>query len=640
MKRKVFLIVASLLLCGTIFAQDFHWSDFNYHNFTSHMNITGRVYLDGVLQQDRGDIEVAAFVGDELRGTKFLVQPYPNSNLGYFIWAAAYYNTTGETFTFKAFDHASGIEYDICPTQLTGIEGDYGSVNEPVNMYFTTSHVPFVGPTYPWTPSTEYSGEGMTVVAQIQINGELLTSANWEVGAFCNGECRGTCDGLDDWTEDDLGFFAFMTIVGNDGDVIEFYLYDKTNEEIYEAICATTVDMVNGGELGIDIFGGDIFVLDFVTEHTFTKTIKAYNGDSGYYLVASPVGEVSPEAVTNMLSNSYDFYYFDQEQTLEWINYEDTDDGGYNMLAGKGYLYANSQTVTLTFKGYPTYNEADVTLTKSSNSNVEFQGWNLVGNPLAEPAFIGSRAYYRMSDNENGGNEIVPATIGAAIAPMEGIFVIANNDGENLTFSSEAPNKEASLMMNISRNRGSVIDRAIVRFGNDGTLPKFMINSNHTKLYIPQDTQDYAVVSANADGVMPVNFKAAENGTYTFSVNAQEISFRYLHLIDNLTGTDTDLLATPSYSFNANTTDYASRFKLVFITGNADEDDITFFNGSQWVINNEGHATLQVIDVLGRILSSESINGCVSISIDQAPGVYVIRLLNGENVRTQKIIIK
>ena len=37
-----------------------------------------------------------------------------------------------------------------------------------------------------------------------------------------------------------------------------------------------------------------------------------------------------------------------------------------------------------------------------------------------------------------------------------------------------------------------------------------------------------------------------------------------LHLIDNLTGKDINLLETPEYSFDAKATDNASRFKLVF----------------------------------------------------------------------------
>lgn len=67
------------------------------------------------------------------------------------------------------------------------------------------------------------------------------------------------------------------------------------------------------------------------------------------------------------------------------------------------------------------------------------------------------------------------------------------------------------------------------------------------------------------------------------------MDFGYLHLIDNLTDNDVDLLETPSYSFEAKHTDYASR-----------------------------HVS----------------------TANLASGVYVLRLINGNNVKTQKIVIE
>jgi hypothetical protein len=93
-------------------------------------------------------------------------------------------------------------------------------------------------------------------------------------------------------------------------------------------------------------------------------------------------------------------------------------------------------------------------------------------------------------------------------------------------------------------------------------------------------------------------------------------------------------------------TDYESRFKLVFVCGDAnddhDGDNETFafyFNGS-WIIANEGQATLQVIDLNGRILSSETVNGSVSTSINANPGVYMLRLVNGNDVKVQKVVVR
>ena len=68
--------------------------------------------------------------------------------------------------------------------------------------------------------------------------------------------------------------------------------------------------------------------------------------------------------------------------------------------------------------------------------------------------------------------------------------------------------------------------------------------------------------------------------------------------------------------------------------------DFAYYNGSEWVVNNEGDATLQVVDITGRILSSERISGCVSKTITATPGVYMLRLLNGNGVKVQKVVAK
>ena len=136
-------------------------------------------------------------------------------------------------------------------------------------------------------------------------------------------------------------------------------------------------------------------------------------------------------------------------------------------------------------------------------------------------------------------------------------------------------------------------------------------------------------------------FNQVGDGIYTISVSAQEVGFRYLHLIDNLTGTDVDLLSTPSYTFEANVADMECRFKLVLVGGNASTDnDFAFFSNGSWIVDNEGSAVLQVIDVQGRILSSEQIEDCISKNINAVPGIYLLRLVKGENVKVQKVVVR
>ena len=39
-------------------------------------------------------------------------------------------------------------------------------------------------------------------------------------------------------------------------------------------------------------------------------------------------------------------------------------------------------------------------------------------------------------------------------------------------------------------------------------------------------------------------------------------------------------------------------------------------------------------------MSNEEINGSVSKHIDAAPGVYMLRLIKGKDIKVQKIVIK
>ena len=256
-------------------------------------------------------------------------------------------------------------------------------------------------------------------------------------------------------------------------------------------------------------------------------------------------------------------------------------------------------------------------------------GWNIVGNPYNATATL-DKPFYRLE-----GGIFNPYDAGTAIDALEGALVKAEAAGETVNITMGESAKKALLALNLTEG-GNLVDRAIVGFGQGSNLPKFQFN-NSSKVYFPMEGKEYAIVRSEGMGEMPVSFKAESNGTYNLNLSTENVEFSYLHLIDNLTGADQDLLANPSYSFSANTTDYASRFRLVFATG-SDENNFAFFSNGSLFVNNEGNATLQVVDVTGRIIMSESINGSANVNIDAAPGVYMVRLVNGDNMKVQKVV--
>lgn len=375
---------------------------------------------------------------------------------------------------------------------------------------------------------------------------------------------------------------------------------------------------------------------------TYELDITGYgSSEGGYYLIASPV-TVNPENVEGMTEGNFDLYRFNQSASSnEWENWEQAGDHyHFDLVPGRGYLYAHQTGGTFSLTGTPYTGNGEIALVYDDEAT--FKGWNLIGNPFGETATV-DHDYYVI--NETGeGEDFIITSKETPVAAMQGLFVVTEGTDDNKAiFTTEEPETPGEkLVLNVSRNRG-IVDRAMIRFGEGHQMPKAMLNENHTKLYIPQANNDYAVVRSDNESEMPVSFKAAANGTYTISIDADNVEMDYLHLFDNMTGNDVDLLATPSYSFEANITDYANRFKLVYKNTTSIEENgehFAYFNGDNMIITNEGDAQLQVIDMTGRIVSTETLNGTATVKVNAAPGVYMLRLVNGNDIKTQKVIIK
>jgi hypothetical protein len=432
----------------------------------------------------------------------------------------------------------------------------------------------------------------------------------------------------------------------------------------FEGTTTPTLTINDGGQLKTD---NNVIA-------TVKKHINKYNevgnhatgvDPDGYYLIGNPLSNTvyshSSYSTPNLTTvgiyttgSNYDLYSWATSTTenyCEWRNYKAST---FSLSNGTGYLYANAANVDLTFTGTVKANNTDETKSLSYTAptvQAEFSNWNLLANPFVCNAYVTPNAgdgnpaiaYYKMNSTGTGFEAST-----AAIAPMEGIFVKATAASQTVKFSRNAAKNRGQLNINLTQNvntRGAMgsTDNAIVRFDGGMGLEKFSFRQGSTKIYITEEGMDYAVVNAGQVGEIPVSFKANENGSYTLSFTSEEVSFSYLHLIDNLTGIDSDLLANPSYSFDAQSTDYAQRFRLVFATGTSVDDDSFGFinaNGNLCIFGIEGEATVQVFDVLGHMLSSETFNGSYEKRINGAPGVYVLRLINGENVRTQKIVVK
>ena len=487
---------------------------------------------------------------------------------------------------------------------------------------------------------------------------------------------NGAWDKISNWTDADGNAVGALPTVSNKVRI-------DANATIANGVVATAKSVVlNGGS--IEIEEGGQLKQGGAVKVTMHKSITGYGAGNEeaadhYYSISTPhacsyleENDLFPY-VLHLTDGAYDLYAFDPTQELEWVNYEYNPDHsefltGSNdtgLFSKKGYLYANAEDKDLTYVGTVSSslnNTLTDTYVYNPASTNPLNGWKLVGNPFSCNAYINyvdgenvlDADFYVM--NEEGNGYVLSESI-VGLAPLTGAFINYEATG-TIQFSSEEPAKGGrNGMLNISLTQGrGKVDQARVRFGQGYNMMHMNFRNNSSKLYITQDGNDYAVVYSEGNvGELPVNFKAEKNGSYTLSFNAENVEFSYLHLIDNLTGNDVDLLSGAStlrqaqgsttYTFEAKTTDYASRFRLVFATSAStisETGDFAFVNasGNLCIFGIEGEATVQVSDELDHVLSSETFSGNYEHKFNGAPGVYVIRLINGENIRTQKVIVQ
>lgn len=459
------------------------------------------------------------------------------------------------------------------------------------------------------------------------------------------------------------------------GTISEGHLTTDGTIETSTAVYLTTPITINSGvkltvngALGNDnpanliIEDGGQLITNSAVQATVKKDINAATNwgtsgsytANGWYFIASPVDGFATNTIVAGTATT-DLYSFD-EKTSYWFNAQNTAAGnhGFSTLArGKGYLFANSTGNDLAFAGNMiATNTADLSVDLSYEGEGNAKGFNLVGNPftcnvtkdMVELAGEAIDNYYAVED----GAEITALDFATnPIKPGRGFLVKATDENQSLVFNPSAKRGETatkSSFISIEAGNETFMDRAYVRIGSGNVLPKMTINNSVSHVYVMYEGNNYAAATINeAKGELPVNFEVAADGQYTITVNTKDMEMDYLHLIDNIAGKDIDLLATPSYTFNAKGDDYESRFRLVFsanMVNSEHGDDFAFMSNGQLVIANQGEATLQVIDVTGRVVATENINGTCSKAINAKAGVYVLRLVNGTDVKTQKIVIR
>lgn len=602
-----FLTFLMLLFIGSAFAQgafphpDFYFPEPVQSDDGSNGTCVALIYIDGVQVEEEATFEIAFFDEQGNCRQRDFVHHWvaPNGNdYGYQFQSVMYGNSSGQILTFKFYNHTLQKSSDelgyVCMTSFRYYPNvEFGALRNPEHVYFVTP-----------TTCTFTNVDG----------NNWSTTANWSprIPANCDDAViNGACIAA----EEDL-VYKSLTI--------------KDGAQFFAPSNATIPAIVE-------------------------KSITAYtpNTIDNYYFISSPIAtplDYKTFESAGMLQGEYDLYSFvqDPEDDLEWLNFKEIDDLEADFA---GYLYANAQNITLSFNGNLFLdNGEDIYSKLTYDDDYQFSGFNLVGNPYPSNAKVTSSTsgkidgFYTLNEERN---EVVACTSDEpVVAPCTALFAVVNATKAKLSFTpiqgedADAKNVQNSMHIEVVNNE-MLKDRACVKFSEGNNLQKLTLNPNAPHVFFREEGKDFANIYVNDVNQLPLYFTTREYGQYTINVKLENMSCEYLHLIDNLTGMDIDLNATPSYTFTANSSDYACRFKLVFegtgLEENAATENFAIVEGKRVIIPIIEHESqLEIIDLTGRVISSQKVNGSFDQTLNVKAGIYLLRM----NGKIQKIVVK
>jgi len=444
------------------------------------------------------------------------------------------------------------------------------------------------------------------------------------------------------------------------------------------------------GSLIVGSVSGNVTVKRYLTNYDNST-------DAKYHFISSPVSSqaIQPEFVTDPPTAGVDFYKFD-ETTNTWINSKALDGEnviwntgfGDNFEVGRGYLVAYPTEIPKAFSG--TLNNNASYVLNCTYTEGQGNGWNLLGNPYPaaidwDAVTLGDGvdnalyyydastqnyiAYLRISgDNSTstGGSRYIPAG--------QGFMVHANNTGSTKTVTIEKADLThtgqdvyyksstnllaGSLSLQVTGNNFN--DKTIIHFNEqattdfDGNYDAFKLMSANMQVpMIYTENEENTQFAINGlpqveEGTsIPVSLRIGADGTYTIEANINEIETN-IFLEDLFTGTSTKLNETSSYSFTASEGDNPNRFLLHFGVVGLDENDTESslraytYNNRLYVQNSLEAASIRILDLQGRLLLEQQLNGqgLQSLPLDFPAGVYVVQLVNSKAQKSVKVIVE
>ena len=413
--------------------------------------------------------------------------------------------------------------------------------------------------------------------------------------------------------------------------------------------------------------GGQLFQTNPEVQASFNMSIVkpekwSENNIDGWQFIASPFKETSNNNITsfanntyydanwNMLQTDYDLYKYDGSQEgEEWRNHKRVTFTSFE--SGVGYLASQKDRESVNFIG--TLNPA-TSFSKEFSYNDANNGDNLanfylLGNPFTFDMDINNASFTNMVNGiavvtSQGGYDYTQTTVPVG----NGFFVQATGEatGDRASFSythNARSSQETANSINVIASGKAGKDNVVVNFAGQAQGFNKLQNFNDAiaTVYVSENGKNYGIANVDENTTeVALNFDAKEMGSYTISLDING-EFETVTLVDRFTGVETDMLVENEYSFIASADDNVNRFVIRLGNGQepTDNGQFVYQNGEELILSIEG--SVQIVDMLGRVVySNEHSDAYNRINVSEFNNAsYVVRVVNEEGVKVQKVVI-
>ena len=552
--------------------------------------------------------------------------------------------TASSGYTFVNWTE-NGTQVSTNPTYTFTVTG-----NRNLMANFTE-----VGSGYHWDVNIHTYPNNLIMVGVVLINGEEQVTDMLEVGAFCDGECRGRERLSGQYYQVFGRYFVNLTVYGEDGDEISFRLYDHATETELDLTCAPITFATNG------VFGNPVnphvfdFGLNSVTQTTdfaegwnWWSTYIDQSGIDGLTMLEEGLGD---NGVT--IKSQGDGF-------VQFMNY-----GGYTFWYGTLDHLVNSQTYMVQTMA-PVQMEMTGNLVSPADYPITIsENWNWIGYP-SNVAMDFSTAFAGVMPTDG---DIVKTQNSFAQYMVYGGYGFWYGElstgvitpGTGLMYKSANPNSYTFTYPAMGRTAVTVQETVNKHWTNDvHAYPANMTVLAVVELDDEELASEHYELAAFADG----ECRGSARLTYVEPLN------RYMAFL-TVSGDEAISLNFGLYDTETGMECHESNDILVYSTdatiGSFDEPMVISFRGTKG-IDAFGHnlqmypnpvkagssvnvlmdgaaeqpVQVEIMNALGCVVDRQTVAKTpASVAAPTVPGIYMIRItVEGEGITLRKLVVE